>query len=156
MNSKLITRVLDFTRYTLLITAVAIGLVGCATTPSGPGGRSASDFAPILAAAASDAVIYAHQKDPHSAAYIAPIADVLEQLLLSNDPSPAKLSAAIRALPFEELHTPEAQLIITPILAAYGVYADHLLKESVANHKALCVLLQALLDGLKAGQEAIK
>lgn len=146
----------------LLACALALGS-GCSTTSSGQkvlDQQKAAQFAPVLAAAASDAVIYAYQKNPGSAAYIGAIREAVNQFALSSDFSPEALEAALRSLPIKELKTPEAQMILTPVLAAYKVYADEIVKQAVSAkldaNPGLKALINAILTGIDTGEKSVK
>lgn len=141
-----------------LASAMISGMTGCAT--SGAGGKvislqKATDIAPALAATVSGAVIYGHSKDKNAGQYAAAVKVALQEFILSPDLSPARLQAALAALPIKELKTPEAQLIMAPVLVAYKVFADQRLKAGLTDNDGLRILVQAVIDGIQAGLDAI-
>lgn len=134
-------------------------LSGCATsggfsnaTPE----QKASLLAPALSASVAGAVVYAHSKDPDAARYLMLIGEVLNQFALEKELAPAKLQAALSRLPVKELKTVEAQLIMAPILAAYGAFYDQRVKEGIDANPSLRILIRALAEGLRAGEEAVQ
>lgn len=131
---------------------------GCATSESGKrvvSLQKAQDIAPALAASVSGAVLYGASKDPNAVRYAGAVKEALRQFILSDDMAPAKLQAAITALPIKELKTPEAQMLMTPIFLSYKVFADQRVKAGLTDNEGLKVLVQAVIDGIQAAQEAL-
>lgn len=89
-------------------------------------------------------------------AYAGAVREALKQFVVAEDLQPAALQAAITALPVKELKTPEAQLVMGPILASYKVFAEQRIKEGLKDNDGLRVLVQAMIDGIDAGQDAIR
>lgn len=138
--------------------AVSTLFTGCATTGSGSGGldpQAASRLAPILRTTTAGAVIYAYSKDKNSISYISVVQVALQEFVLSTNMSPAVLQAKIRALPIKELKTPEAQLIITPLLSAYAAFGQQYVQAGLEEQVGWKMLAQALVDGVTDGMQGI-
>lgn len=141
-----------------LILAALIALTpGCSTTGNKPiDAVTAEKLAPILSGSVAGAVVYAYQKNPKTEVIVDTVAVALEQFLLSTNLSPAALQATLYNLPVAELKTPEAQLVIAPLLAIYQGFADKQVKEKINNDPGLKLLIQSMVDGLKQGKAAIQ
>jgi hypothetical protein len=146
----------------MLLVVCAVGVMvllpGCKTTETG--GKTidkdiALKAAPVIAAAVSGAVIYAYSRDTNSVAYIGLARVTLEQFLEADDLSAGALQAALYGLPIKELRTPEAQLIITPVLAAYKAFAEQIVREGYRKDEGLRTLVRALIDGLDVGLRGV-
>lgn len=114
-----------------------------------------SKLAPILRTTVSGATIYAYTKDTNSVTYIGVIQVALQQFILSTDLSPAALQAAIYKLPVPALKTPEAQLIITPILSAYAAFGEQYVQAGLAQQAGWKMLVQSMVDGITDGMNGI-
>ncbi len=147
-----------------LVTVMLLALpplltTGCATSASGKrvvDVQKAQDIAPALAATVSGAVIYGQTRDGNTVFYAGAIKAALREFIVSNDLSPANLQVAISALPIRELKQPEAQLLMTPVFTAYKVYVDQRAKAGLRDNEGLRVLIQAMIDGIEAGEQAIR
>ena len=142
------------------LTAVVLGLaIGCTTTSSG---KKALDpvkiaqLAPALQASVAGTVVYAYTKDTNSIKYIEVVQTALNEFILADDLSPSKLQAKIYGLPVKELKTPEAQLIITPLLAAYKAYGEQYVKQGLAEQEGWKMLVKALVNGIDDGISGVK
>ena len=127
---------------------------GCVTTESGKrvlDEQRISQLAPALTTTVAGAVVYAYSKNENSVKYIAVIKMALGDFLMEGDLQPMSLQAKIYGLPIKELKTAEAQLIITPILAAYKAYAEHYIQAGIQENIGLRMLLKAILDGIDSG-----
>lgn len=127
---------------------------GCITTESGKrvlDEQKISQLAPALTTTVAGAVVYAYSKNENSVKYIAVIKMALGDFLLEGDLQPTSLQAKIYGLPIKELKTAEAQLIITPILAAYKAYAEQYIQAGIQENTGLRLLLKAILDGIDSG-----
>ena len=139
---------------TLLAASLVLAGSGCVTTESGKrvlDEQKIAQLAPALATTTAGAVVYAYSKDTNSVKYIAIIRMALGDFLLEGDLQPSSLQAKIFALPIKELKTPEAQLIITPILAAYKAYAEQYIQAGIQENVGLRMLLKSILDGIDSG-----
>lgn len=101
------------------------------------------------------AVVYAYSKDKNSVKYIAVVKTALQEFLISTNLSPSALQAKIYALPVKELKTAEAQLIITPILAAYKAYGEQYVQAGISENEGLKVLVTALVNGVDSGLQGV-
>lgn len=131
---------------------------GCTTTSSGTSVLDASkvaQLAPALQATVAGAVVYAYTKDTNAVSYIALIQTALNEFILSDDLSASKLQAKLYGLPVKELKTPEAQLIITPIIAAYKAFGEQYVKAGLAGQDGWKALVKALVDGVTDGMAGI-
>lgn len=129
-------------------------VIGCTTTPTGgtgPDPVKVSQLAPALQASVAGAVVYAYTKDPNAVKYINVVQTALNEFVLSDDLSASTLQAKIYGLPVKELKTPEAQLIITPILAAYKAYGEQYLRASLTDQAGWRMLIKAIVDGIGDG-----
>jgi len=132
---------------------------GCATDSSGKkviDVQKASDLAPALAATVSAAVIYGQSRDANTVTYAGAVKTALQEFILSTNLSPANLQAAITALPYPELKKAEAQLLMLPVFTAYKVFVEQRAKAGLQGNEGLKVLVQAMIDGIQAGQDAVK
>lgn len=144
-----------------LVCALMLALVvgaGCVTGPSG--GRvidaeKISKLAPALQATVSGAVIYAYTKDTNSVVYLSLIRTAIQEFALSSDLSALKLREKINALPVKELKTPEAQLVITPIISAYKAYGEQYVQAGIAENEGLKILLRSISEGIADGEAGI-
>jgi len=138
--------------------AAAVTLVGCTTTSSGKrviDPAKISQLAPALETSVAGAVVYAYSKDKNSVKYIAVVKTALQEFLVSTNLSPSALQATIYNLPVKELKTAEAQLIITPILAAYKAYGEQYVQSGIAENEGLKVLVRALVNGVDSGLQGV-
>ncbi len=132
---------------------------GCATSATGKkviDVQKASDLAPALAATVSAAVIYGQSRDANTVAYAGAVKTALREFILSTNLSPANLQAAITALPYSDLKKPEAQMLMLPVFTAYKVFVEQRAKAGLQDNEGLKVLVQAMIDGIQAGQDAVK
>lgn len=143
----------------LLLSALLIGMTACKTTPTGSqqiDPATADKLAPILSGSVAGAVIYAQNKNTNTVTYVTAIKVAIDEFLLQTNLSPAHLQATLYNLPIKELKTPEAQLIISPLLATYQGFADRPVKDAISKDAGLVVLLKAISDGLAQGLDGIK
>jgi hypothetical protein len=150
----------------VLCCGVAVALIasvmltqGCAASAAGRKVievQKAKDIAPALAATVSGSVIYGYSKDENVLVYAGAVKEALKQFIVAEDLQPAALQAAITALPMKELKTPEVQLVMGPIFASYKVFAEQRVKDGLKDNEGLRVLVQAMIDGIDAGQDAIR
>jgi hypothetical protein len=146
-----------------LLLAVPVGLTGCKSVPTGNGTNTvsvldptiATNLAPILRSTVAGAVVYAYTKDTNSVKYIGLIQATLQQFILSTNLSPAALQVAIYKLDVPQLRTPEAALIITPILAAYAAFGQQYVQAGLAQQVGWKLLVQALVDGINDGLQGV-
>jgi hypothetical protein len=106
---------------------------------------------PALETAVAGAVVYGYTRDHNSILYIDAVKTALQEFLLSSDMSPSALQAKIYALPIKELKTPEAQLIITPILSAYKAFGEQYVSTALNNQEGWKMLIRALVAGVDDG-----
>ena len=155
----------------LLLGAVVLAAVitltpGCATTGGGGTGGdtnstgivsvdNANKIAPILTSSVAGAVVYAYTKKPESELYVQTIRTALQEFLLSTNLSAANLQACLYGLPIKELKTPEATLIIAPLLGVYQAFADEKVKEGIYKDPGLIIMVQSLINGLDQGLAGI-
>jgi lipase chaperone LimK len=138
--------------------AVPATFTGCTTTSSGKkvlDPAAASKLAPILRTSVAGAVVYGYTKNPGSVAYISVVQSALQEFVLSTNMSPSALQAKIYALPVKELKTPEAQLIITPLLSAYAAFGQQYVQAGLEEQVGWKLLAQALVDGVSDGLQGI-
>lgn len=143
----------------LFLAALILIAPGCTTTDTGKkqiDPVTAEKLAPILSGSVAGAVVYAYQKNPKTEAIVDVIHVALNEFLLTTNMSPAALQAKLYNLPVPELKTPEAQMIIAPLLAIYKGFADTQVKDKVSQDAGLKLLLQAMVDGLNQGLEGIR
>lgn len=100
--------------------------------------------------------MYAYTKDTNSVNYVAAIRTALNEFLVSTNLSGAALQAVLYNLPIPQLKTPEAQLIMAPLIGAYKAFADKYVKAGIYNDPSLQLLVQSLIDGLDQGLTAIQ
>ena len=131
---------------------------GCTTTETG---RRVVDpvvadkVAPVLTGSVAGAVVYAYTRDKNSEKYLGALKTALQEFLVSDDLSASALQARLYNLPIKELKTPEAQLIIAPLLGAYRAIADQIVKDKTKTDPGLQRLVTALIAGLDEGLNAI-
>lgn len=145
------------TKLLCLIAALSIS-TGCMTTPTGErriNPATAQSLAPILTSSVAGAVVYAYTRDRNAEKYLAVLRTGLQEFMVSDDLSAGALQARLYSLPIKELKTPEAQLIIAPLLGAYRTFADQKLKEGIKKDEGLVRLVNALIAGLDEGLNAI-
>jgi len=142
----------------MMVVAVHVTFTGCTTAPSGTkilDPAAASNLAPILRTTTAGAVVYAYTKDKNSTLYISVIQTAIQEFVLSTNMSPSALRAKIYGLPVKELKTPEAQLIITPLLSAYAAFGQQYVQAGLAEQAGWKLLAQALVDGVADGLQGI-
>lgn len=144
--------------HVLVAALVLLFSSGCVTSNTGQSVMDAekvAKLAPALQASVSGAVIYAYTKDTNAVAYVSLLRTAIQEFALSSDLSAAKLRAKINALPVPQLRTPEAQLVITPIISAYKAYGEQYVRSGIAENAGLKMLLKAVSDGIADGEEGI-
>ena len=149
----------QFIGITLIALAALIAPIGCTTTPTGTtvlDPQKVAALAPALETSVAGAVVYAYSKDKNSVLYLDVVKTALQEFMLSTNLSPSALQAKIYALPVKELKTPEAQMIIAPLLAAYKAFGEQYVKAGLAGQEGWKVLAQALVDGLNAGLDGVR
>lgn len=137
-----------------LAVLLLIGMPGCTTTDSGKkvvDTVTAEKLAPILSGSVAGAVIYAYTRNTNTEVYVSAIRTALYEFAVSDDLSAGALQAKIYSLPIKELKKPEAQLIISPLIATYKGFADPKIKEGLKQDPGLKLLIQAMIDGLDQG-----
>jgi len=142
----------------IMAVAIPVTFTGCTTTPSGTkvlDPAAASKLAPILRTTTAGAVVYAYTKDKNSVAYIGVVQTALQEFLISTNMFPSALQAKIYTLPVKELKTPEAQLIITPLLSAYAAFGQQYVQAGLEEQTGWKLLAQALVDGVADGLQGI-
>lgn len=112
-------------------------------------------MAPILAGSVAGAIVYAYSRDPDMGVDLLAIRTAIYEFTLSPDLSPGALQAMLIGLPIKELKTPEAQLLIAPILATYKAYGEEYVRQGLDRNAGLKILLQSMLDGLDEGLAAV-
>ena len=143
---------------TAVLGVTSLTFTGCTTTSTGTkvlDPAAAAKFAPILRTTVAGAVVYAYSKDKNSVTYIAVIQSALQEFVLSTNMSPSALQAKIYALPVKELKTPEAQLIITPLLSAYAAFGQQYVQAGLNEQVGWKLLAQALVDGVSDGLQGV-
>jgi hypothetical protein len=153
-NNKILSLLLIF----LTALTVPLALTGCKTTETGTkvvDPEVARRIAPAMRTAVAGAVVYAYTKDANSVKYIDVIKTALQEFILSNDLSPSSLQAKIYALPVRELKSAEAQLIITPLLAAYKAFGEDYVREGLGEQEGWKLLVKALTDGIDDGLQGV-
>ena len=152
---------------TLIALVLAIGLAlpalisttGCSTTSTGQtvlDTNAVAKLAPALQIAVAGAVIYGYTRDHNSVKYIDVLKTALQEFLLSGDLNPSALTAKIYALPVKELKSPEAQLIITPILAAYKAFGEQYVLAGINQQEGWKTLIRALVTGIDDGLAGVR
>ena len=143
----------------LLAAALSLSfLTGCTTTTSGTkvlDPVKAAQLAPALQTSVAGAVVYAYTKDTNSVAYLQVVQTAINEFVLSGDLNPSVLQAKIYGLPIKELKTSEAQLIITPLLAAYKAFGEQYVKAGLAEQEGWKILAKALTDGINDGLSGV-
>lgn len=138
--------------------AVPATFTGCTTTASGKkvlDPAAATKLAPILRTSVAGAVVYAYTKNTNSIAYISVVQTALQEFVISTNMSPSALQAKLYALPVKELKTPEAQLIMTPLLSAYAAFGQQYVQAGLAEQEGWKLLAQSLVDGVSDGLQGI-
>lgn len=141
---------------TLLLASLLFS--SCTTTSTGKktiDPNTADKIAPILAASAASAVVYAYNRDPNSALYIAAVRSFLFEFLESTNLNATELQSKLSDLPIKELKTEVAQLIIAPVIASYKSFGEQLARNGYNNHEGLRLLVRALIDGVGVGLQTI-
>lgn len=144
---------------TLPLLAILGLFAGCATTPGGGtviDPVRAKQIATGLKTVVSGSVVYAYSKDTNAVRWVQVAESAVETFALGSDLSAAALQAELQAIPVPELHTPEALLIETTILAAYQVYGQEFVVGGLDQNQGLKLLIQAVVDGMKAGLAGIQ
>jgi hypothetical protein len=144
---------------TALLAVALFGFNGCTTTPTGHQAldpQKVAQLVPALQTTMAGTVVYAYSKDKNSVKYIDVVKTALQEFILSSDLSPSALQAKIYGLPIKELKTPEAQLIITPMLAAYKAFGEQYVKATLTEQAGWKLLVQALVDGVNAGLDGVR
>jgi hypothetical protein len=134
-------------------------IVGCTTTSTGTKALDpvkVSQLAPALQTTVAGAVVYAYTKDHNAIKYIAVLQTALNEFVLSTNLNPSVLQAKVYALPVKELKTPEAQLIITPVLAAYKAFGEQYVTAGLADQVGWRMLVKAISDGIESGLAGVK
>jgi len=144
----------------LLAAVLSLSLItGCTTTSTGKkviDPVKVSQLAPALQTTIAGAVVYAYTKDKNSVKYIEVVQTAINEFVLSGDLNPSKLQAKIYSLPVKELKTPEAQLIITPLLAAYKAFGEQYVVAGLAEQEGWKLLAKALVNGINDGLAGVK
>lgn len=149
-------------RVTTVLLALALAaciIAGCTTTSTGTKTLDpvkVSQLAPALQTTVAGAVVYGYTKDHNAIKYIAVLQTALNEFMLSTNLNPSALQAKIYALPVKELKTPEAQLIITPILAAYKAFGEQYVVAGLADQVGWKMLVKAISDGIQSGLDGVK
>ena len=141
-----------------ILGAASFTFIGCTTTGTGTtvlDPAAATKIAPVLRVTVAGAVVYAYSKDTNYVTYIAVVQVALQQFVLSTNMSPAALQAVIYALPVKELKTPEAQLIIAPLLSAYAAFGQQYVQAGLSAQAGWKLLAQALVDGVADGLQGV-
>lgn len=151
---------------TLIALVLAAGIAvptilttGCTTTSTGDrvlDTNQVAKIAPALQTAVAGAVVYGYTRDHNSIKYIDVVKTALQEFLLSGDLNPSALQAKIYALPVKELKTPEAQLIITPILAAYKAFGEQYVIAGINQQEGWKMLIRALVAGVDDGLAGVR
>jgi hypothetical protein len=141
-----------------LLAGALLSLPACKTNSSGNqiDPQTAQALAPVLASSVAGAVVYAYTRDTNSVIYVAAIRTALNEFLISTNLSGAALQATLYNLPIPQLKTPEAQLIMAPLIGAYKAFADKYVKAGIYNDPSLQLLVQSLIDGLDSGLTGVK
>lgn len=132
---------------------------GCTTTPNGGttiNTNVAQKLSGVLTVAVSGAVVYGYSQNPATIKYLDAVKTCLYEFLEADNLSAANLQAKIAALPINELHTAEAQLIITPLIMSYRAFGQELVRNGYQENLGLRILVKALIDGLNEGIIACK
>lgn len=143
----------------LILAALILITPGCTTTDTGKqqiDPVAAEKLAPILSGSVAGAVVYAYTRNANTEAIVDAVKVGLNEFLLTTNMSPAALQAKLNGLPVPALKTPEAQLIIAPLLATYAGFADSSVKDKVKQDEGLRILIQAMVTGLDQGLEGIR
>lgn len=149
-------------KITTLVLAAVLSLsliTGCTTTSTGTkvlDPVKAAQLAPALQTSIAGAVVYAYSKDKNSVKYIEVVQTAINEFVVKGDLSPSILQAKIYGLPVKELKTPEAQLIITPLLAAYKAFGEQYVKAGLAEQEGWKILANALVNGINDGLAGVK
>ena len=142
----------------LIITVTAAIFTGCTTTPTGGttlDPLKAAKIAPLIRTAAASAVVYAYAKNTNSVAYADAISVAINSFIVTGDLEPAVLQAKLSALTIKELKTPEAQLIIIPLLSAYKAYGADYVNNGLVNQEGWKIIASALVAGIQDGVQGI-
>lgn len=134
----------------LFLAALILAMPGCTTT-GGLNQNTADKIAPILAGSVAGAVVYAYTRNPQTEVYVGTIRAALYEFTLSTNLNPANLQAVLFNLPIPELKKPEAQLIMSPILATYAAFWDQTVKSGVDKNPGMKTLITAMISGLDQG-----
>lgn len=139
---------------------LVLSFTGCVTAPTGPPVAGDTDhiskLAPALRSATSGAIIYACMKSQKAPSYLPTIKAAISEFGNGVDLSSKALRAKINALPFPELKTLEAQLIITPVLSAYEAYGEQYVRVGIPLSEGFKTLLKAISAGIEDGEVAVK
>lgn len=134
-------------------------ITGCTTTSTGTkvlDPVKAAQLAPALQTSIAGAVVYAYTKNTNSVKYIEVVQTAINEFVVKGDLNPSVLQAKIYGLPVKELKTPEAQLIITPLLAAYKAFGEQYVKAGLAEQEGWKLLANALVNGISDGLAGVK
>ena len=144
----------------MLAAVLSLSLItGCTTTSTGTkvlDPVKAAQLAPALQTSIAGAVVYAYTKDTNSVKYIEVVQTAINEFVVKGDLSPSILQAKIYGLPVKELKTPEAQLIITPLLAAYKAFGEQYVKAGLAEQEGWKILATALVNGINDGLAGVR
>ena len=143
----------------LSLALLAPVFTGCTTTSTGKtvlDPVKVTQLAPALQTTVAGVVIYAYSRDKNSVLYLDVLKTALQEFMLSTNMSPSALQAKIYSLPVKEFKTPEAQLIITPILAAYKAFGEQYVVSGLSEQEGWKILAKALVDGLTAGLDGVR
>lgn len=136
-----------------------LSTTGCQTTSNGQkvlDTNAIAKIAPALQTAVAGAVVYAYTKDRNSVKYIDVVRTAIQEFLLSGDLNPSAFQAKIYGLPVKELKTPEAQLIITPILSAYKAFGEQYVLAGINQQDGWKMLLKAIVAGVDDGMAGVR
>lgn len=142
-----------------LVTTAAVILTGCVTNQQGQrviDPDKVSKIAPALQSLVAGAVIYGYSKDTNTVAYAGVVRAAVNEFIIAGNLDPLVLQQKINELPLPALKTPQAQLIIVPVLVGYKAYAEELVRNNVDPNQGLKILASSLVQGIDAGLSSVQ
>ncbi len=95
----------------------------------------------------SSLVLVIAKNGENARSYVDAVKSTIDQLLLTNAPTPVNLQKALYKLPIKELKKPEAVLALNVLLTAYELYYGDYVKGRIGGNETASQLLTAIRDG---------
>lgn len=133
---------------------VALGVIGCATTPGNPQPPEITqdklDKSAILlkGSVRSGLLLVIEKNGTNAQNYVCIAGQAINLLISSTNYTPGAIEKALSKLPSTDLKKTEVQLAISTILTAYEIYYADYVSGRVNGNQVAATLLGAVRDGV--------